>query len=89
VNGADVGFKLLSDDGKGNIGSVSFIDSTFANVKNAAIQLHAPSSQVGTGTTGLTLDNVILGGNIVDDTGSTVLASGKYSKVSRAQTCKR
>jgi hypothetical protein len=32
VNGADVGFRLVGDGG-GNIGSASFIESTFTNIK--------------------------------------------------------
>ena len=82
VDGADVGFRLVNDNGDGNIGSVSFMDSTFSNIKTSAIIMGAPSKDPGTGTTGLILDNVRLGGNVADNSGNQLLASGYYKSVS-------
>ena len=76
VTNADVGFRLVNDDGSGNIGSASFMDSTFNNVKQAIVV--APISQnTGSGTTGIILDNVgfkSVGVGIADTTGKTLLS---------------
>ena len=71
-----VGFKLVSDDGSGNIGSVSILDSSFTSV-GTAIVMGAPSSVVGSGSTGVVLENVALSAvttTIADTTGKTILA---------------
>ncbi|CAK7219716.1 hypothetical protein SBRCBS47491_003942 [Sporothrix bragantina] len=78
VNNVDVGFRLMSDDGTGSISSVSFIDSTFSNVKTSAIVVNPLSQTPGNGSTGIILDNVNLGGSIVDSTGKTLLSAGYY-----------
>lgn len=82
VDGAEVGFQLLNSDGTGNIGSVSLIDSIFINIKKAAIVVGPVSSEPGSGTTGLVLDNVNLGGHVVDSAGKELLASGYHQNVS-------
>ncbi|OAA55282.1 Pectin lyase fold/virulence factor [Niveomyces insectorum RCEF 264] len=64
VNNADVGFRLINDDGSGNVGSVSFVDSTFSDIKTSAIVMAAPADKPGSASTGLILDNVNLGGAV-------------------------
>lgn len=82
IDDAEVGFRLVGDDPKGRIGSVSFIDSTFANIRNAAIIMVAPKDTPGDTPTGLILDNVNLGGRILDTAGNQLLSSGYYKNVS-------
>jgi hypothetical protein len=82
IDGADVGFRLMGENGTGNIGSVSFMDSTFSNIKTSAIVMNTPADKPGTGSTGLVLDNVNLGGRIVDSGGKQILGSGYYKNVS-------
>ncbi|KAL4873586.1 hypothetical protein BDV12DRAFT_160315 [Aspergillus spectabilis] len=77
IQGADVGFRLINTDGGGNIGSVSFIDSRFTDVTTAIIIAPA-SATVGSGTTGLLLDNTRIDGPIVDTAGRTYLGAGYY-----------
>lgn len=81
VTNADVGFRLLGDNGAGNVGSVSFMDSVFSNIKKSAIAMAAPSDKPGAGSTGLILDNVNLGGNVADNSSSQLLAAGYYKQV--------
>ncbi|KAK3934652.1 glucan 1,3-beta-glucosidase [Diplogelasinospora grovesii] len=57
-----IGFKLVSDDGSGNIGSVSVLDSSFTSVATAALQIAALNEAPGTGSTGVILENVKLSG---------------------------
>ncbi|KAL4924556.1 glycoside hydrolase family 55 protein [Aspergillus undulatus] len=78
IQGADVGFRLINDGGGGNIGSVAFIDSRFADVKTAII-LAPASATPGSGTTGLILDNTRIDGPIVDTAGMQYLAAGYYN----------
>lgn len=78
VNGANIGFQLINPDGSGNIGSVSFIDSTFSNIGTSAIVMASPSDNPGSGATGLILDNVNLEGRIADNSGNQLAASGYY-----------
>lgn len=83
-----VGFRLLQEDtktpskrqtsgGQGDIGSASFIDSTFTNV-GTVVLVAPPQDKAGSGSTGVIIDNVAVSGvsNIVVDTrGSTLLAA--------------
>lgn len=80
------GFKLVPQSGSGsgsgqaatasgNIGSASFLDSSFTNVKTVVV-ITPPSSTVGSGTTGLILENIKLSGvtaAVADTTGKTLL----------------
>lgn len=77
VTNADVGFRLVNDDGTGNIGSAAFMDSKFSNVKQGIV-IKAPSSNTGTGTTGIVLDNVQFNSvsQAVADTAGNSLLSG-------------
>ncbi|KAI9374086.1 pectate lyase superfamily protein-domain-containing protein [Aspergillus egyptiacus] len=77
IQGADVGARLINSDGSGNIGSVTFIDSKFTNV-NTAIIVAPASATLGSGTTGLILDNTSIDGPIVDTAGRTYLGAGYY-----------
>lgn len=77
IQGADVGFRLINSDGGGNIGSVSFVDSIFTDVTTAII-LAPASATLGSGTTGLILDNTRIDGPIVDTAGTTYLGAGYY-----------
>ncbi|KAI1371648.1 glycoside hydrolase family 55 protein [Hypoxylon crocopeplum] len=76
MTNVDVGFKLVSDDGSGNIGSVSIIDSSFSNIGTAAIVISPPSSETASGSTGVVLENVALSGvpaTVQDTDGKTLL----------------
>lgn len=79
INNADVGFRLLPEDGSstGNIGSATIMDSTFNNVGTAV--LVAPlSSAVGSGSTSVVIDNVAFSNvqkAVADTSGATLLAS--------------
>ncbi len=88
-----VGFRLLQEaatktkraDAKpnGNIGSASFIDSTFRNVKTA-ILIAPPNEKPGSGSTGVIVENVAyegVGAIVADTTGATLLASPATGKV--------
>ena len=55
VENSNEGFRLVSPDGSGSIGSVSFVDSTFTGTKKAII-IGKPSDKRGTNTTGITDD---------------------------------
>jgi hypothetical protein len=77
IQGADVGLRLINNDGGGNVGSVSLIDSKLTNV-NTAIIIAPASSTPGTGTTGLVLDNTRIDGPIVDTAGKVYLGAGYY-----------
>lgn len=69
----------MNDDGTGNVGSAAFMDASFTNVKQAIV-IAPPSSEPGTGTTGLVLDNVAFSGvgQGVADTAGNTLVSGSY-----------
>ena len=88
-----VGFRLLQEDKpkttskredklNGNIGSASFLDSTFHNVKTAVL-IAPPNEKPGSGSTGVILENVACDGVsavVADTSGATLLeppASGK------------
>ncbi|KAH6714441.1 pectate lyase superfamily protein-domain-containing protein [Leptodontidium sp. MPI-SDFR-AT-0119] len=74
-----IGFRLVSDDGSGNIGSVSILDSSFKNVGTAVV-ITPPSSAIGSGSTGVVLENVAFSGvstAIADTAGKTILAGSK------------
>lgn len=71
-----VGFKLVSDDGSGNIGSVSILDSSFTNV-GTAVLIAPPSAKTSSGSTGVSLENVALSGvtaAVADTTGKSLLS---------------
>ncbi|EAW16386.1 uncharacterized protein NFIA_057350 [Aspergillus fischeri NRRL 181] len=51
------GFHLISENGSGNIGSIYVVDTRFTNIATA-IPTKPASKDPGTGTTGITLDNV-------------------------------
>ncbi|PZD42548.1 Pectate-lyase-3 domain containing protein [Pyrenophora tritici-repentis] len=85
MNNVSTGFKLVPDSGSGssggstatssNIGSASFLDSSFNNA-NTVVVVEPPSKTSGTGTTGLVLENIKLSGvtaAVVDNTGATIL----------------
>lgn len=77
-----IGFKLVSDDGTGNIGSVSVLDSSFTNV-GTAVLIAPPSASTGVGSTGVVLENVALSGvsSVVADTGGAVILAGTAAVV--------
>jgi hypothetical protein len=81
IRNAEVGLKLVSDDPNGTIGSVSLMDSTLSSIRNAAIVMAAPVDKPGSKATGLVLDNVNLGGKILDTAGEQLLGSGYYKNV--------
>ncbi|KAI8211142.1 hypothetical protein K4K52_011113 [Colletotrichum sp. SAR 10_76] len=78
-----IGFKLISDDGSGNIGSVSVLDSSFTGVATAALQIAPPNEAPGTGSTGVNLENVKLSGvaATVQDTAGKVWLDGSAGTV--------
>ncbi|KAK4203018.1 pectate lyase superfamily protein-domain-containing protein [Triangularia verruculosa] len=90
-----VGFRLLQDDKKatkrqtvqgnnatGNIGSASFIDSTFRNVKTVVL-IAPPNKTPGSGSTGVIVENVACQGvsQVVADTSGATLLSPPASGV--------
>jgi hypothetical protein len=77
-----VGFKFVSDDGSGNIGSFSILDSSFTNVGTVVV-IAPPSSKPGSGSTGVALENVALSGvtAAVADTAGKTLLSGSAAVV--------
>jgi hypothetical protein len=77
VKNCNEGFRLVSPDSSGAIGSVSFVDSTFTGTKKAII-MGKPSDQPGTNTTGIVLDNTVIDGTIEDVTGKQYLGPGSY-----------
>jgi len=83
MTNVNIGFQLTSDDGSGNIGSVSVMDSSFSNVATAAIVIAPPSPEVGSGSTGVVLENVRLSGvaAAVQDTAGKVYLAGSAGTV--------
>lgn len=91
-----VGFRLLQEEKKpttrraesaeqadGNIGSASFIDSTFHNVETAVL-VAPPNEKPGSGSTGVIIDNVSVQGVskvVADTSGATLLAAPASGKV--------
>ncbi|KAF6824052.1 LysM domain-containing protein [Colletotrichum plurivorum] len=72
------GFKLVSDDGSGNIGSVSIMDSSFSNVGTAAVLIGPPSSKPGSSSTGVVFEKVEMSGvaaAVKDTSGNVLLGS--------------
>ncbi|KAI1109759.1 glycoside hydrolase family 55 protein [Nemania sp. NC0429] len=72
-----VGFKIVSDTGSGNIGSVSIIDSSFSNVGTAAVVISPLNPTPGSGSTGVILEKISLSGvaaAVQDTTGKTLLS---------------
>lgn len=66
-------------DEEGNIGSASFIDSSFSNVGTAAILIAPLDETPGTGSTGLIIENVdfdSVGAAVKDTSGKTLLSGG-------------
>ncbi len=82
MTNVNVGFKLVSDDSSGNIGSVSILDSSFTNVGTAVV-IAPPSSKTASGSTGVALENVALSGvtAAVADTSGKTLLSGSAAMV--------
>lgn len=76
VNNAAVGFRLNSDSSI--VGSTSFIDTQMTGITTASIIMNDISTATDSGTTGLVLDNVNLDGPVLDASGNTLLAAGKY-----------
>jgi len=78
-----VGFKLISDTGAGNIGSVSIIDSSFSNVGTAAVVISPPNSAPASGSSGVILEKVSLSGvtAAVQDTNGKTLLSGSSGMI--------
>lgn len=71
------GFKLVGDDGVGNIGSVSIMDSSFSGA-DKAIVINPIKEAVGAGSTGISLENVAFDGvgvAVSDVSGTTLLAA--------------
>ncbi|KAK4144852.1 pectate lyase superfamily protein-domain-containing protein [Dichotomopilus funicola] len=83
MKNVNIGFQLTSDDGTGNIGSVAVMDSSFSKVGTAGIVIAPPSSDVGSGSTSVVLENVQLSGvaAAVQDTAGTVHLSGSDGTV--------
>lgn len=79
VHNCGVGFNLTNEDLNGTIGSMTFVDSVFYDIKGAAIVTKPPSEKRGSNTTGIVLDNVSLDQPIVDHKGSKILDPGQYS----------
>ncbi|CAK7236239.1 hypothetical protein SBRCBS47491_009570 [Sporothrix bragantina] len=78
-----VGFRLAVVDSTGNIGSVSIMDSSFSSIHTAAVIIVPPSETVGSGSTGVVLENVALSGvtATVVDTAGKVYLDGSSSVV--------
>lgn len=79
-----VGFKLVSEDASGSIGSVSVMDSSFTNVAKAAVVIAPASSTAGSGSTGVVLENVNLSGvaaTVADTSGKTLLDGSESAAV--------
>lgn len=77
-----IGFRLVSDDPSGSVGSLSIIDSSFENVGSVVI-LAPEASAAGGGGTGLVLDNVKLSrvSTAVADTTGKVYLDGSTETV--------
>ncbi|KAK6535514.1 hypothetical protein TWF694_001969 [Orbilia ellipsospora] len=82
IVGGTTGFKLLSEDGNlHNTGSILILDSVFRGV-GSALEVFPVSSEVKTGTTGITLENVLftsVGKGVVDTDGTVYLPGGTQS----------
>ncbi|TPX15620.1 uncharacterized protein E0L32_004318 [Thyridium curvatum] len=77
MNNVKTGFQLVGDNGVGNIGSVSILDSSFTNV-GTAIVVNPISATPGSISTGIALENIAMSGvsvAVADTTGATLLAS--------------
>ena len=85
----DIGFRLLQENtattrkrqagpSTGNIGSAAFLDSTFTNV-NTAVLIAPPNSEIGSGSTGISIDNVDFNNvakGVADTNGQILLTPG-------------
>jgi hypothetical protein len=87
VKNCGTGFVLTASGGTGAVGSVTFIDSIFTGISKSAIVLTTPTSTPNKGSTGVVLDNVALGGNIADQNGNQLKASGYVNNVSLDLHC--
>jgi len=70
--------KRQKNNAKGNIGSASFIDSSFSGVETA-VMIAPLKSEPGSGSTGLMLENVKftnVGKGVADTAGKTLLSGG-------------
>ncbi|CAK7219086.1 hypothetical protein SCUCBS95973_003705 [Sporothrix curviconia] len=82
VSDVDVGFRLTTTDAGAAVGSIFIVDSTFENT-NTALLTMPPSKDPGTGTTGITLDNVAFSGvkGLVVDKNGKEYVQGNPSSV--------
>lgn len=78
VNDCKIGMRLVSEDGTGNIGSLTIVDSMFKNTEKGVV-VDKVSTDTGTGTTGLVMDEVIFEkvDKAVVDLNDTVLWNGE------------
>jgi hypothetical protein len=72
-----VGFRLMSDNGQGSIGSFAVMDSSFTNV-GTAVLITPPLSKPGSNSPGVILQNIALSGvttAVADSSGKTHLSA--------------
>lgn len=75
INNCGTGFRLIGENGVSNTGSVMIVDSVFKNTPTAILTFPA-TTETGKGSTGVTLDNVIMdnvSNGVVDTTGKVYL----------------
>ncbi|KAF6837096.1 exo-beta-D-glucanase [Colletotrichum musicola] len=73
----NTGFKFVPDFPDGNIGSSLIMDSTFKNVGTVVV-IQPPSSETGSGSTGLVLENIAMSGvttAVADTNGQSLLTA--------------
>ncbi|WEW59950.1 hypothetical protein PRK78_005432 [Emydomyces testavorans] len=81
INNCGTGFKLISENGVSNTGSVMVVDSVFRNVDTAVLTFPA-TLEVAKGSTGVTLDNVKFDNvnkGVVDTNGKVYLPGNRGS----------
>ncbi|KAK1638756.1 pectate lyase superfamily protein-domain-containing protein [Colletotrichum phormii] len=77
MTGVKTGFKFVPDYPDGSIGSSLIMDSSFTNVGTVVV-IQPPSSEAGSGSTGLVLENIAMSGvttAVADTTGRSLLAA--------------
>ena len=77
VRNSDVGFNLTADSEGAAVGAAAFLDSRFENVKTG-ILISPPSSEAGSRTTGLLVENVSFKGcdkPVADSKGKVLLSA--------------
>lgn len=82
MSNVGIGFQLLAKDGSGSIGSATILDSSFQNVKIIVVT-SPPSHALGSGSTGLVLENIAMSGvtSVVADSAGKVYLGGGASVV--------